>query len=800
MIVGGGMLASLVFQAPPFGWLGSLIVALSIVVALLAYTTGFRWQQHDQPTRFGLLALRLGAVVCLFLTLLHPAWVSEHTFDEKPLLAVVLDDSLSMSHGAGATELRSHEATENGAAGPRTGRARASRYQQAVTILKNELQPAVVNSHRLRVFDVEARNLRIEKLPTDAIGERSPLTDTLLRVKRDLRDEPLIGITLLSDGAEMTDRPVIGDLGQLRVPVHAIDVVRSFQTAEAAADVSIQALSVNRRTLVGNAVRVAVDIAVAGCSDEVQVPVSILDGDHVMASRVLALSPPGESAVRDGRHGRVELEFVPTRPGEFTYTVAVGAQPGEVELANNRATFPLTVRAKPLTVMYIDGVLRWEGKFLREALAADPDINLISTVRTARVGADRGSQGLLLAEQLANVDVVILGDVEASYFSTSEELPALCKWVTESGGGLLVTGGYHSFGPEGAGRTVLRDVLPVEFSASANPQIERPFNLRLTDAGRQHPVFHLSGDRVRDTGFFHKLPPLSGCSRVAGVKPAAEVLAVGPQVGGVAEAGGLPIMVTQQVGAGRTMVFAVDTTWRWRTIVGGFTGDSAFYERFWGQLVRWLASEQEETSRQLFVSTNQSRYRLGETIELNITVNEETRASARAAPRTTAPPPANDRPTASAAWNVRAQTIDENGNRSSIPLADLGDGKYRGTLGAARPGRLDLNVTAEPEQAAGVASECQAQSRVVTVTVDRPDLELLDPRCDPQWLARVAQLTGGRCVQPENIATWASQLPADPVRKTESHSSGAWGDGLFGGAFLVLICCEWILRRRSQLP
>jgi len=109
-------------------------------------------------------------------------------------------------------------------------------------------------------------------------------------------------------------------------------------------------------------------------------------------------------------------------------------------------------------------------------------------------------------------------------------------------------------------------------------------------------------------------------------------------------------------------------------------------------------------------------------------------------------------------------------------------------------------VTAEPEHAADAAFERQAQSRAVTVDVERPDLELLDPRCDPQWLTRVAQLTGGRCVQPENIATWASQLPADPVRKTESRSSGAWGDGLFGGAFLALICCEWILRRRSQLP
>ncbi len=799
-MLGGFALAAVVFQAPPFGWLGSLTVALSIVVALLAYTTGFRWRQHAQPTRFGLLALRLGAVICLFLTLLHPAWISQRTLDEKPVLAVVLDDSLSMSQTQGATQPRGHEVTKDVAPGPRTGRADANRYQRAVALLRDELKPAVANSHRLRVFDVEARRLRLEKLPPDATAERSPLTDTLLRVQRDLRDDPLVGIALLSDGAEIIDRPTIGGLNQLRVPVHAIDVAGAPGAAGTTPDLSIQAVSANRRALVGNTVRVTVDIAVNGEIDDTPLPISILDGDQLVASRTIRWQPGDESPAGSDRHRRVELEFVPTRPGAFTYTIAVGPQPGEANLANNRETFPLTVRAKPLTVMYIDGVLRWEGKFVREALAADPDINLVSTVRTAPVGADHGSQGLLLAEQLASVDVVILGDVEATYFSADEELRALRTWVTDSGGGLLLTGGYHSFGPEGFGRTVLRDILPVEFSASANPQIERPFNLRLTDAGREHPIFHLSSDRLRDTVFFHKLPPLSGCSRVAGVKPGGEVLAVGSRTSGSQPDQGRPIMVVQQVGAGRTMVFAVDTTWRWRTIVGGFTGDSSFYETFWGQIVRWLASEQTEMPSRLFVSTDRSRYRLGQTIELNITVDDEPRASARAALRTTAPAPANGQTVPSANWKVAAQTVDDRGNRSSIPLADLGDGKYRGTLAARRPGRLDLSVTAEPTQQSRSRPECQAQSRVVTVEVERPDLELLDPRTDPQWLARVTQLTGGRCVQPENIAAWAAQLPADPVRKTVSRSSGAWGDGLFGGAFLVLICAEWILRRRSQLP
>ncbi len=773
MMAGTLSLASLLFHTPGFGPLGSLIVAGSIAAAVLAYTTGLRWRQQAQPTRFVLLGLRLAAIVCLLLTILHPAWVSERTVDEKPIVAVVLDDSASMAE---ATKPRSHEATkENGG---------NTRYSRAVAVLSGELLPALAESHRLRLYDIEARALQADELPAAATGSRSPLTDALLRVQSDLRDEPLVGIALLSDGAETSDRPAGGGLERLHVPIHTIDVAGLPEESLQAADLAVQAVSANRRALVGNTVRVFVDVAAEGRPGEVQIPVSLLDGGEVVASRTINWQA-GE------RLTRAELEFVPYRPGEFTYTVAVGGLPGETDLANNRQTFPLTVRAKPLTVLYVDGVLRWEGKFIREALGADPDINVISTVRTVRVGADRGSQGLLLPEQLSNVDVVILGDVEATYFSTSDELAALCSWVSDSGGSLVLTGGYHSFGPQGFGRTVLRDVLPVEFSASANPQIERPFNLKLTDAGREHPIFQLTRDRVRNTVFFNKLPALEGCSRIAAVKPAAEVLAVNPRLTGPEGTQGLPIMIVQQVGAGRSLVFAVDTTWRWRLVVGGFTGDSSFYERFWGQLVRWMASDQTEPPQRLFVSTDQSRYKLGDTIELNIKLQNVTAGSTAA-----------ENEQASPVWKVFARALDESGQQMHVPLAELGNGKYRGTLGARRPGRLDLTVSAEPTPRAnetGFDPDRQAQSRVVTVQVDRPDIETLNPLPNPQWLAQVAQRSGGRSIQPEQIETWARELPADPVRTTVRRTSGTWGDSIFGSAFLLLLCAEWILRRRSQL-
>ena len=148
------------------------------------------------------------------------------------------------------------------------------------------------------------------------------------------------------------------------------------------------------------------------------------------------------------------------------------------------------------------------------------------------------------------------------------------------------------------------------------------------------------------------------------------------------------------------------------------------------------------------------------------------------------------------------RALDESGQQAHVPLAELGDGRYRGTLSARRPGRLDLTVSAEPTAGAdeaGSDSDRQAQSRVVTVQVDRPDIETLNPLPNPQWLAQVAQRSGGRSIRPEQIEAWAAELPADTVRTTVRRTSGTWGDSIFGSAFLLLLCAVWIRRRRSQL-
>jgi hypothetical protein len=143
----------------------------------------------------------------------------------------------------------------------------------------------------------------------------------------------------------------------------------------------------------------------------------------------------------------------------------------------------------------------------------------------------------------------------------------------------------------------------------------------------------------------------------------------------------------------------------------------------------------------------------------------------------------------------------------------VSENQYQTTVPADKPGRMDLTVSAEPlpgaasaGPAAGSGRQSRAgdtqvlpQSQIITVQVDRPDLETADTRAHPQWLARAAQLTGGQFLGPQQIPAWAAQLPREAPMVRYYEATELWRHPALIGIFLCLLCAEWIWRRISRL-
>ena len=206
----------------------------------------------------------------------------------------------------------------------------------------------------------------------------------------------------------------------------------------------------------------------------------------------------------DGQLLPVQFTYVPKTPGEFKLTLEVPDQSGELVTTNNQLSTFVNVLAGGLNVLYIEGGFRVEQKFIRRALDSSPDINVDFIRIDPR---DPTNRPVDLAERLKSgkYDVYILGDVDSSAFK-GDELKSLAQAV-ERGAGLIMLGGFHSFGAGGYANTPLNNILPVTMDRfdRQNPdepvrgdlQLPGPLPIRPTALGQRHFALRLAPDRAR---------------------------------------------------------------------------------------------------------------------------------------------------------------------------------------------------------------------------------------------------------------------------------------------------------------
>jgi uncharacterized membrane protein len=184
------------------------------------------------------------------------------------------------------------------------------------------------------------------------------------------------------------------------------------------------------------------------------------------------------------------------------------------------------------------------------------------------------------AEALRRYAVIALSDVGSNTFllrrqtffggQVSPDLLELISGYVTGGGGLVMVGGYMSFGgidgKAGYGRTCLQDVLPVTV-LPGDDRVERPAgvvpDLRLPD----HPTV---------AGISGPWPRLLGYNRLTARPPGEVVASCGPD----------PLLAVGSYGAGRSVAFASDLGPHWAP--AEFTGWEG-YAGLWHGIASWAA-------------------------------------------------------------------------------------------------------------------------------------------------------------------------------------------------------------------
>lgn len=724
------------------------VLGAAIVVAVLTYRTA----PVRGRRRWGLMALRLGALGLLALMLSRPMLVVPTVVPQQNDLAVLVDDSRSM------------QIADAG------GAARGAAAVQLLTG-KDALLARLADQFKVHLYRFAEDVHRVTGVTDLAFAGRATRVGAALdRVRQDFSGQPLAGIVLLSDGADNTSGS-LGDaalaLKAARVPVYAVGIGRERLQR----DIEIARLDVPARALEGSTLMADLLVTQSGY-DNTTVPVYVEESGRILAVDSVRLGDDEAVSVR--------VPFTLSGGGPRMLRVRIPPQPGEQVTENNMREALVYSDPRRRTVLYFEGEPRFEAKFIRRALENDSNVRLVTLERTAPnkfLRLDVDSPQELVAgfpktrDELFAYSGVILGSVEATQF-TQDQLEMLRDFVGERGGGLLLLGGRRAFAEGGYAGTPLADVVPFRLAAMQpvtgdSTGFFTEVKVEPTPAGRAHPALQLAGSREASAARWATLPRLSVVNRIGAPNPGATTLLLGrPQHGS-----DIPVLLFQRYGRGKAIAFTVQDSWLWQMAAEIPVGDMT-HETLWRQLVRWLASG---VPNPVAVTASPDRVEPGDSVLLHATVSDSAYVRVNGAA-------------------VVARVTDPAGVVDSVPLewTVLRDGEYRGAFVARTPGMYHVTVEARRAGKLLGSGDTFVQAQLL-------GREFFGAGMRRAALERLAQETGGRFYTPAT----ANALPQD-VRYTESGATvfehhELWDMPATFILLLALFGAEWGLRRARGL-
>jgi hypothetical protein len=736
-----------------------VIAAALVLLALMAI--GPHRSGMTRGRRMTLWAMRLAVMLLIVLAMLRPTLVYTKTTKQAATLIVLADQSRSMSvHDAAGGRTR-YEAL----------RRALDDAQSAIAGLAKEFEVKAFG------FDVESHPAELAggkvQLPDKPEGQQTAIGSVLEDVLRDEAGKRLLGVVLLSDGAQRAYPPrdilpqtAAARLRHLGYPLYTFRFGQARGLGQAQ-DVAVTDLLANPTVFVKNELTVSGEVRIDGYVNR-EIKVNLLF--ETSPGKMEVVDQQTLRATADGQQILpVKFRYVPQVPGEYKLTLEAVAQDGELVTTNNQLSTFVDVLKGGLNVLYLEGALRVEQKFLRRSLDASPDVK-VDYVRIDPRHPEERPSDLDQRFQPGKYEVYILGDLDSSVFSR-KELEDLAEAVSR-GAGLIMLGGFHSFGPGGYAETPLADVLPVRMErlerqplgspVASDLHLPGPLRMMPTQIGRGHFSLLLGATPQESLAIWNQLPPLEGANRLGEPKPGALKLATTPQ--------GQTLLVSHNFGRGRVMAFAADSTWHW--VLRGFENA---HKRFWRQIVLWLARKDEGLEGNVWVRLEQRRFAPGQRVEFNVGAQSATGEPVKDA-------------------HFQAEVLPPNGDPLPVELVQSGD-QVTGTFPQTeKAGDYTIRVTAtQDSQSLG-----EARGRFL---VFEENLELDNAAADATVLDSLAAMTGGKSLAPEELPGLIAQMQRQTESlevKTEAKQS-LWDTWPFFFLLIGLLGAEWYLRKRWGL-
>ncbi len=746
------------FQAGPWLFVFGIVVVLLVVGFGVIYLLTNRIT--NDRTKAVSLGLRIPALLLLCLPLFEPVLIIPDVVPDENFVAVLVDASASMTLSDG-----------------RLADTRSGDVQHL--LLEQNMLDELAEHFKLRFYTFSEDATRTDSLAgVEAIGDGTNLSAALSRILDDFRGLPLAGAVLLTDGGDNSLETPLNraeEFAAREVPLHIVGVGQERFEAER------ELLEVTVSRGVEETTGAEIDVKVRSWAEETEpVTFSLYRGDTEVFSERQRLKG-------SGLIDQFTFFYEPKETGAGEYVLRVEEAGGEMNTANNALHALIDMRRDTLRVLYFEGHLRPDFKFIKRALEDDEVVEFTSVSRTGtgkfyRQGLRRPDElegGFPASEaELFDFEVVIFGDVEAANFSL-EQLEMIEAFVRRRGGGFLMLGGRNTFAEGGYWNTPIasllptsldlsrRAVIPPQFGDPEEPPEEQGFRFAPTAAGFENPILKLSPDPSENRSRWAAMPGLTSINYLGAVKPGASVLAEKPEDEfGARE----PLLAVQRYGKGRAAALATASTWRWQMLL---EAQDNRHERFWRQFARWLAAS---AAGPVHLDLAGSRFAPKEELSLSVTV-----ADAGYAPISGA--------------SVRGLLTDPLGNVQEIAFEEeLAEaGQYTARVLPSEEGVYELEVVAG---SGGRVVGSDGMSFLV-----RPSqAEFHDATLKRAFLESLAEKGNGYYYDVDSAGDVPANLRGRRTSTSVYRAEYLWDVPFLFLLVLVLLSAEWIYRRRKGLP
>ncbi len=611
-----------------------------LLLALAVLFTLFIYRRTTPPVanwlRRGLAGLRSFALAAALLLLFEPILSLAWQRSQKPVVAVLIDGSASM--------------TLSDSLGPRGDSARKTLGMPWVNNLRERADVAFFSfSDSLYALTEDSlSDMRFH-------GDGSNLSAALLSAKEKLAGRQFGAAVLLSDGAYNLGTNPARIAEAYGLPIVTVRLGSNQQTRDAL----IREVVTNEIAYAETQLPAEVSLSAVGFNGR-KTKLRVFEGDKEIQTQDVELP-------NDNTQSVVKLTLTPKTLGLNRYEVKLDALANEQTLENNRRVFYVRVLKSKLSIWIFSGAPSPDYSFLKRALENDPNYQV-------RGFAQKPGGGFyaLPAQPLPNfrqveawkeVDAIML--VNFPRRDTDRALlEALHNELTQSNRPL-----FYLHGPmvDLASLWQLRGALPLAAMPSLTD--ERAVSLQLEPNGLSHPITRPLNE-TGSAGAMNNLPPLFSNLAPLGVLPGNEIL-MGTAVSGARKSE--PLWFAQKNAARKTLAVFSYGLWRWHLMLQAQERGSPAYANMMTGLVRWLVTK--EDAKLVRITSNKEIYRGGERMELLAQVYRE-----------------DYQPLESA--QVRAQFTGPQFQQEVI-LQDAGSGLYRAHLQVLGGGEYQFRGAAE---------------------------------------------------------------------------------------------------------